>query len=217
MCKVEVDIVDDYQVEKSIAVKVDEGATCAPALRRKQTAFFSLIAERAPALVPVQNVLPPLGHEQVGVAVIVDVTGADTLAPAGTRDSRFFGSVFKFQSTQVVIKERPGLRAVVQAATIHQKNVGKAIVVVVDNCHARPGGLDDVLFSVGGPGDFNTREASLRGEIFVAHGGCFHAWRERPCRDRSTAGRHTLSAGNLTVAQNDQGKKSEDCGMNCAS
>ena len=110
MCKVEVDIVDDYQVEKSVAVKVDEGAPCAPALRRKQTAFFGLIAERALALVPVQNILPPLGHEQIGVAVIVDVTGADTLSPAGARDPRFFGNIFELQSTQVVIEERPGLR-----------------------------------------------------------------------------------------------------------
>ena len=164
---------DDDQVEISVAVKVDEGATCAPALGREQTAFFGLVAERAIALIPVQNILSPLGDEQIGVAVIVDVTGADALSPAGAGDSRFFGDVFELQSTQVVIEERPGLRAVLQAATIHQKDVGETIIVVVENRHTRSGGFNDVLLSVVCPGDFNTCEASLSCEIFIVTVGAF--------------------------------------------
>src|SRR5229473_2332985 len=117
MGQIEVDIVNDYQVEISVAVIVDEGATCAPALGGEQTAFFGLVAKRAIPLIPVQDILSPLGDENVGVAVIIDVTRTNALAPSGTRDSRVFGDVFELQSTQVVIEERLGLRAVAQAAT----------------------------------------------------------------------------------------------------
>src|ERR1700688_2628482 len=174
MGQIEVDIVNDYQVEMSVAVIVDEGATCAPTVRGEQTAFFGLIAKRAIPLIPVQDILSPLGDEHVDVAVIIDVTRTDALAPPWTRDSRFFGDLFKLQSAQVVVEERLGLRAAPQAAAIHQKNVGETIIVIVENCHTRSGGLDDVLFSMFCPGDFNTGEASLNREVLIAHGGCIH-------------------------------------------
>src|SRR4029077_2524990 len=116
MGQIEVDIVNDYQVEMSVAVIVDEGATCAPARRGEQTAFFGLVAKRAIPLVPVQDILSPLGDEHVGVAVIIDVTRTDALAPPGTRDSRFFGDIFELQATQVVIEKRLGLPAAPQPA-----------------------------------------------------------------------------------------------------
>ena len=195
MGQVEVDIVDDDQVKISVAVIVEEGAPCTPALGREQTAFFRLVAKCAIPLIPVQDILPPLSHEHVGVAVIVDVTRADALPPTrtGTGDSRFFGYILKLQSAQVVIEERPGLRAVAQAAAIDQKNVGKTIVVVVENCHTRSSGLHDVLFSMVCPGDFNSCEAGLNSEVLVAHRGCLHAGREWAGWDRGTAGGHALS------------------------
>src|SRR5258706_5212678 len=215
MGQIEVDIVNDYQVEISVAVIVDEGATCAPALIGEQTAFFGLVAKRAIPLIPVQDILSPLGDEDVGVAVIVDIPRADALAPSCTRDSRFFGDVFEIQSTQVVIQERLGLRAP-EAAAIHQKDVRETIIVIVENCHTCSGGLNDVLFSMVCPGNFNTREASLHREVLIANGGRLHARREGASWHRGTAGRHSLSARKLASAQKDQGKN-EDSGMNCES
>src|SRR5580700_3013489 len=147
MGQIEVDVVGDYQVEISVAVIVDEGATCAPALGGEQTAFLGLVAKRAIPLIPVQDILSPLGDEHVGVAVIIDVTRTRALAPPWTRNSRFFGDVVELQSTQVVIEERLGLRAVAQAAAIHQKDVGKPIIVIVENCYTGSGGFRDVLLS----------------------------------------------------------------------
>ena len=216
MGQVEVDVVDDYQVEISIAVIVDEGATCAPALGGEQAAFFGLVAKRAISLIPVQNILSPLGDEHVGVAIIVDVTRTDTLAPPGTRDSRFFGDVFELQSTQIVIEERLGLRAVAQASAIHQQDVGETVIVVVENCYTGSGGFRDVLFSVVCPGNFNPGEASLDGDILVVNGGRLHARREWTGRDRGAPGGHALSARELTSAQNDQ-DKNEESGMDCES
>ena len=115
-----------------------------------------------------------------------------------------------------MIEERLGWRAVPQASAIHQKDVGETIIVIVENCHTRSGGLNDVLFSMVCPGDFNTREASLDREILVGHGGCLHARREGTSWDRGTAGCHSLSARKLTSAQNYQGKN-EDSGMYCES
>src|SRR5438128_8015384 len=106
VCEVEVHIVHDDEIQKSITVEIDERATCTPArLWRKQPTFLSFVSKLAIAEVAIENVLSPLRNEQVGIAMIVDISDADSLSPSSGCDSRLVSDVFEFQPAEVVIKE----------------------------------------------------------------------------------------------------------------
>ena len=98
MGQVEVHIMDDHQIQKSVSVEIEERAACTPAgFWRKQAPLFGLVLERAIAEISIENVLSPLGDEQVRISMIVDVSDTDALSPSGGLDSRLIGNVFEFQ------------------------------------------------------------------------------------------------------------------------
>ena len=104
MGHVEIHIVDHDQIQKSVSVEIEECATCTPArFWRKQSPFLGLVLERAIPEISIENVLAPLGDEQVRISMIVDVSNTDSLSPSGGLDSRLVRNVFEFQSTQIVI------------------------------------------------------------------------------------------------------------------
>ena len=106
MGQVEVHIMDDDQIQKSISVEIEEGATGTPArFWRKQPPLLGLVLERAIAEISIENVLSPLGDEQVRISMIVYVSDTDALSPSGGLDSRLVGNVFESQPAQIVIKE----------------------------------------------------------------------------------------------------------------
>src|SRR2546422_9246784 len=77
------DIRGDEQIQASIAVEVEERASRIPARAgRRQSTSACDIAERAIAVVAIENLIAVESHEQVDLAVVVVVAGADALSPA---------------------------------------------------------------------------------------------------------------------------------------
>jgi len=74
-------------------------------------------------------------------------TGADPLSPSSEFDSCFFGNVFEFQSTQIVIEEMLWLDgAFLDRPGVDQKNVGQAVIIKIKDRDSIAGSLHDVLF-----------------------------------------------------------------------
>src|SRR3954464_12347497 len=89
--------------------------------------------------VAIQRVLAPISYEKVGVAVVVIISGTDTLAPTFARKTQLARCFPELCSAFVVI--HPAWRA----RTRDNEDVQQTIVVVVDERHTAAGGLDDVL------------------------------------------------------------------------
>src|SRR6202165_2297848 len=86
--QVEVHIMDDDQIQKSVSVEIEERAACTPArFWRKQPPLLSLVLERAIAEISIENVLSPLCDEQIRISMIVYVSDTDPLSPSGGLDS----------------------------------------------------------------------------------------------------------------------------------
>jgi hypothetical protein len=95
--QVEVHIMDNDKIQKPVSVEVEERAACTPArFWGKQPPLLGLILECAIAEISIENVLSPLGDEQVRVTMIVYVSDTDPLSPSGGLDSCLVGNVFEF-------------------------------------------------------------------------------------------------------------------------
>src|SRR5438270_2327881 len=67
--QVEIHVVDYDKIQKSVSVEIEECATCTPARRwRKQSPFLGLVLERTIPEISIENVLAPLGDEQVRIS-----------------------------------------------------------------------------------------------------------------------------------------------------
>src|ERR1700722_12505173 len=137
---------DDDQIQKSITVKIEERATRTPTgVWRKQPPLLGLVLEPAIAEIPIENVLSPLGDEQIRIPMIVYVSDTDPLSPSGGLDSRLLSNVFEFQPAQIVIKEMLRRdRACPERSCVDQKNVGQPVIIKVDDRDAVAGGLYNV-------------------------------------------------------------------------
>src|ERR1700756_296407 len=63
--RIKIEIMNDNQIEKTIAVEINKRAPRTPArLRPGQSSLRRLVAERPIAQVVIQDVLAPLGNEQ---------------------------------------------------------------------------------------------------------------------------------------------------------
>ena len=104
------------------------------------------------------TLLSPGGDEQVDAPVVVDVARADALAPVVVRDPAFCGDVLEPQAAEVVIEEvrRRRVRCG-RTGPVDEEQVGKAVVVVVEDGDAGAGVLDDVHLLLVGAGDIDAR------------------------------------------------------------
>ena len=103
----EVDVVRDHQIEMAIAVVIDKRASCAPSrFRPIKATLLRFVAERAISQVVQENVMPPLGDEEIHVAFVIRIAGADSLPPAEVADAGFGGHVLKAKAAEIVIKMR---------------------------------------------------------------------------------------------------------------
>jgi hypothetical protein len=101
--------VGHYQIEKAVAVEIEKGTACAPAcFRSGKPCGFGLVTKRAVPLVAIKDILAPLGYEEVGIAVVVIVAGADALPPTGVREPSLRGYIFELEAAQVVIEKVGG-------------------------------------------------------------------------------------------------------------
>ena len=191
--RIELDVVGHDQIQRSIPVEVHKSASCTPAcLRRRQTPRLRLILKLAVALVAIKNVLSPLRDEEIDIAVVVDVPGANSLPPSRVRQSSFGCDIFKLQAAQVVIEQWSGCAAFLKAIAVDEKNVGQTIVVVVEDCDSRAGGLDDVLLILFRTGDIEADQPGLGSDVFIAHHRRLHSRRQRlGRRGHAIARRHS--------------------------
>ena len=88
-------------------------------------------------------------HQDVGVCIVVDIAGADALAPAGVPDAGFLGDIIECESATVAIEMMPGLPGLVaEPVSVHEEQVHQTVVVVIEYRHTRPGRLDDILLAL---------------------------------------------------------------------
>src|SRR5215472_11638346 len=82
MGQIEIDVVGHEDVQPAIAVIVDESAAGSPARTcHRQPRALGDVFEFAVSEITVEAVVAVIGHEQVGMAVVIDVTGARRLSP----------------------------------------------------------------------------------------------------------------------------------------
>lgn len=123
--------------------------------------------------------MPPLGEEEIDVAVVVRVAGADSLSPTEVADAGFGGDVLEVKAAEVVIEVRRERRPrIVQPVTLHKENIREAVVVVIEDRYAGAGIFDDVRL-VQIAGDDLSGEAGLRSDIAEVDDGRLHARRKR--------------------------------------
>ncbi len=146
--EIEIDVVGDEEVEAAVPVVVDEGAAGIPARARlRETRGLRDLLEPS-AGVPEQPVLPVVGHQEIGVPVVVDVAGARALPPApllgqprGPRD------ILEPAVAGVPVQERPRLlplRKSVERRPVDEEEIEPAVVVVVEQRDAGAGRLEQV-------------------------------------------------------------------------
>src|SRR5262249_41421735 len=86
--QIKINVVGNEQIEVAVTIVVHKGAAGVPALAcARKAGFFADFAERAVAVVVIENVFTEVRDEEVLEAVVVVVTNTDTLAPAGVEES----------------------------------------------------------------------------------------------------------------------------------
>src|SRR6266542_917085 len=92
--RVEVHIVGDEQIEMSVPVVVQEATSGAPSVSGSgHTGLCGDIGKRAVAVVVIEHVPAPITYKQVIEAVVVIVSDAAPLAPAGISQASLSGDV----------------------------------------------------------------------------------------------------------------------------
>src|SRR5579872_4656152 len=118
-----------------IAVVVNKGATCIPTRTfARHACLLAHVGKRSVPVVVIQNIFSEVGHVQVVPSVVVVVTDANALSPAGMRDAGFRGNVGECAVAIIAEKMRSGFtacREAFEARAVYQKNVEPSVVVVI--------------------------------------------------------------------------------------
>src|SRR5579862_4628892 len=125
----------------AIAIIIDKGAPGIPALQagsspRSYAGLGCYFGERAVAVVVIECAIPPVRDEQVIVAIVVIVSRAHALAPAGAQQTGFRRHIRKGSVAIILIKpvRRLGAASVFRLETraVHKEYVQPAVVVVIE-------------------------------------------------------------------------------------
>src|SRR5206468_8582024 len=98
----------------------------------------------------------------------VIIADADALSPTAVVEIRLPRDIFKSAVTPVLVKvigRLPALAESFQDGSIDQKNVQKAIVVIVEERHAAAGSFQQVLVGLLSPEHRNGVQSCLAGDI----------------------------------------------------
>ena len=168
---------DDHQIKKAIAVEIEEGTSGTPPwFRRGKSAGLGLVTKRTVSLIAIQDVLAPLGHEEIGISIIIEVARANALAPTGMRQPGFGGYIFELEAAEVVIEKVCGRgQTLIKPIAIHQKNIGQPIIVVVEDRNPISGRLDDKLLAFLRSRNIDSGQSGLSRQVFVPHYRRFHS------------------------------------------
>src|SRR4029077_18883866 len=113
--------------------------------------FFADVGKGAVAIVVIEHVLSVVGDVEVFEAVVVIVPHANTLAPAGVSQARLFSHIGERAVVIVAVEMAGGSFAggeAFQFRTVHEKNVGPAVIVIIEDGDAGPGRLNDIFLRV---------------------------------------------------------------------
>src|SRR5579872_1220112 len=162
--QIKVHIVGDNQIETPVAIVVNECATGPPGLARSRNAgLFCDLGEHS-VVVVIEAILAVISDVEIFPSVVVVVADANALSPAGRGEARFRRHVGESAVMVIVIetiaRTLPGGKSL-EPCAIHQKNVGPAVVVVVEDRDAGSCGLDDVFLGVDAAEDFLRGQAGL--------------------------------------------------------
>src|SRR5438874_10055958 len=81
--EIEIDVVRNNQIQESVAIVVHESAACAPCFPISCNSRLSAYFAEDALLVVVQTIASVIGDVQIVPAVVIVVSNADSLAPAG--------------------------------------------------------------------------------------------------------------------------------------
>src|SRR5579871_1099087 len=152
--EIEVHVVGDDEIEFAVAVIVDEGAAGSPLFAGAgDSGSFGDLFEGAIALIVEEAILAIAGDVKVVEAVVVIITDADSLAPADGSQA-CTGSDVSERTIVVVVEEVTGWfffwvgGVAGQRGPVDEEDVGPAVAIVVDDCHARACGFEDVTLGI---------------------------------------------------------------------
>ena len=139
-------VVGHVDVEVSVVVVIEHGAAGRP-VGCVDAGRLADVLERAVAVIEVQDVRAVVAQEDVLVAVVVDVAGDDAVAEAAEAEPGRLGHVLEMVAAQVLVEP---VRALFGGAQRQERGGGEvdveqAVVVVVEDGHARAVGRGEVL------------------------------------------------------------------------
>src|ERR1035441_5762450 len=172
----------------AVAVIVNPCASRAPCLARPGYARFLRDLGEHAILVVIQAVLPVVGDVEIFPSVVVVIADADPLAPARRSQTRFHSDISEGAVVIVAIEMIGGSFTrgkAFQGCSVHQKNVGPAVVIVVENGRAGASGFDDVLLRVLAAEHDGRRQASLLGNVGKVGDGVLRRFGWRLSRDHT--------------------------------
>src|SRR5277367_4338233 len=131
-------------------------------------------------VIVVKAILAVVRDVEIFPTIVVVVADADALAPAGRSQAGLFGDVGE-RAVVIVVVETVGRTLAsgksFQPRAIYEKNVGPAVVVIIEDGHAAARGLDDVFLGVDTAKDVRRGEACLRCNVGKGgnrrRSGCF--------------------------------------------
>src|SRR5213080_1321951 len=150
--QVEIDVVGDEEIEFAVTIVVDKRAASVPTLAVPAHAgFVGHIGERAIAVIVVKHVLAKVACEEILKAVVVVVTNANALSPAGVGYASLQSNVGEC-AVSIIFEEMGrwllALGETFQARSVHQENVEPAVVVVIIKSNAAASGLKQIFVLV---------------------------------------------------------------------
>ena len=168
------DVIGYRQIELAIPVVIDKGAARSPQLARARDPGRSgHLGEGAIALIVIKPVFAICGNKKILVTVIVIIADTRTLAPSCFGKAGMRGHI-RERAIVVVMKQMAGgvLRFLIlrrQQVSIHQKDVGPAVVVVVEDRDAAPRSFKNVdVYKRQDRGRLRAKAESRRGcRLFV--------------------------------------------------
>src|SRR6202035_4026463 len=102
-------------------------------------------------VIVIKAILSVVGDVQIFPAIIIVITGADSLAPSRRNQTGFFGDIRKSAVMIVVIKMVGGSLTrwkSFQRGSVHDENIRPSVIVIIKDGYARPCCPNDVLFGV---------------------------------------------------------------------
>ena len=150
---IEEHIIGDEKIEFAIAVIVDKGATGAPCLAvARDSRSARNFLKSTVAFVVVETALAVIRYVKIVEAVIVIVSHARSLSPAGEGEAGSLSDIGE-SSVVVIVKQVAGRfrcfsLCLVQRGAVHKKYVRPAVIIIIKNCHATARGFNNVLLII---------------------------------------------------------------------